>query len=128
MKWYNKAALALAAIVILPAAASAQAMQPGKWTGVVTPPDGAVNVTYDVTVKGDTIGITVNAGEHGSYKFEDVKLAAGKLTFWFQPGPRVACALDKKEDGSFAGNCSADDGVQVPMTMVPPKKEGSLFL
>ena len=60
-------------------------------------------------------------------KLEDVKLVDKKLSFWFTPGPKVVCELNGKDDGSFAGNCVADDGVQVPMTMVPPKKEGSLL-
>ena len=123
MSWYKKAALALAAIVILPAAASAQAMQPGKWTGSATPPDGEVQLTFDVTVKGDTIGIMLSAGEHGSFKLEEVKLANNKLTFWFQPGPRVNCTLDRKENGNFEGACAGDDGLSVPFKMIPPKKE-----
>jgi hypothetical protein len=53
-------------LAILPLAASASRSWKWKWTGTVTPPGEPVtNVTYDVTMKGDTIAITLNAGEHG---------------------------------------------------------------
>ena len=64
-----------------------------------------MEVTYDVTMYGDTIGITVNAGEHGSHRFNDVKVNDKTLTFWFTPGPRVECTLTRGEDGAFAGTC-----------------------
>ena len=120
-------AAALSALLLVPAWAAAQSLQPGKWTGTAAPPDGEVAITFDVKVSGDTIAITLDAGEHGSFKLEDVKLVEKKLTFWFIPGPKVACELNRRDDQSFAGNCTADDGEVVPMTMIPPKKEGSLL-
>ncbi len=123
MKALKRVAQTAALLVLLPLAASAQEkIEAGKWTGTVTPPgEATVNVTYDVTVKGDTIGITLNAGEHGSFVVEEVKLVDGKLTFSFTPGPRIACTLNKKPDGSFAGQCT--DGQQpADMVMMPPKK------
>jgi hypothetical protein len=74
-------------------------------------------------MKGDTIGITVNAGEHGSFTFSDVKLTDKGLTFWFMPGPRVECALTRLEDGAFAGPCRDPEGGIATMVMIPPKKE-----
>ena len=115
-------AAALAALLVLPAIGGAQSLESGTWTGTAAPPDGEVPITFEVKVSGDTIGITLNAGEHGSFKLEDVKLVDKKLSFWFVPGPRVVCELNRRDDGAFAGNCTADDGVLVPMTMIPPKK------
>ena len=79
----KKIALVLSAALPLLAfvPAEAQKLEPGKWTGTVTPPgeQTTLAVTYDVTVKGDTISITVNAAEHGSHPFSDVKLADSVL-------------------------------------------------
>ena len=123
----KKFAMVLAAalpLVIVATPGSAQQIEAGKWTGTVTPPNGEerVEVTYDVTLKGDTIGITVVAGEHGSFPFSEVKLVEKTLTFWFQPGPRVDCKLDRKDDGSFEGACRDSDGGDARMVMLPPKK------
>lgn len=113
---------ALPLLAFTPAAAQ-QKLEAGKWTGTVTPPEGAtVDVTYDVTVKGDTLGITVSAGDHGSFTFNEVKLNANTLTFWFTPGPRVDCSLNRREDGAFAGSCKDSEGGTATMLMVPPKK------
>lgn len=113
---------ALAAVLALPALGAAQALESGTWTGTATPPDGEVAITFDVKVSGDSIAITLNAGEHGSFKLEEVKLVDKKLSFWFVPGPKVVCELNRREDGAFAGNCLDSEGMQVPMTMIPPKK------
>ena len=114
---------ALLPLAILPAMASAQKIEVGKWTGNVIAPDGdTVPTTYDVTLKGDTIGINVTAGEHGSFSFNEVKLVDKTLTFWFQPGPRVDCALTRRDDGAFAGACKDSEGGTAQMLMTPPKK------
>ena len=120
------AAMAVAALAI-PAAAAAQAnaFPAGKWTGTVTPPGEAVTaITFDVTVADDSIGITLNAGEHGSFVTQNVKVADGKLTFTFFPGPEVNCSLTKGEDSSWSGECLDPDGDSAQITMQPPKPEG----
>jgi hypothetical protein len=123
MSKFKLVVLALAALSAAPAVAAAQKLEAGKWTGRVLPPDGAsTDVTYDVTVKGDTIGITVSAGEHGTFTFNEVKLADNKLTFSFQPGPLVKCALARRPDGAFEGECTDEGGGVAQMLMVPPKK------
>ena len=125
MKKSKLFAVALAAVLAVPAAGAAQNLPAGKWTGTAQPPgQPEVAITFDVKVAGDTIAITLNAGEHGSFKLEEVKLVKDKLTFWFVPGPKVSCSLTRREDGAYAGVCADDQGEQVPMTMVPPKKEG----
>ena len=123
MKILKHAVRALALLAIVPIAVSAQKLEPGKWTGTVTPPgEGVVNVTYDVAMKGDTLTITLNAAEHGSFPLQEVKLVDKKLTFFFTPGPRIECALDRKDDGSFAGKCGDGSGENADMVMLPPKK------
>lgn len=120
------AILLSAALPLLAAVpADAQKLEPGKWTGTVTPPgeEATVQVTYDVAMKGDTIGITINAGEHGSFSASEVKLTDATLTFWFMPGPRVDCTLTRREDGAFQGPCTDAEGGVASMLMVPPKKE-----
>ena len=115
--------LALAALSAAPAAVAAQKMEAGKWTGRVLPPGGQnTDVTYDVTVKGDTIGITLSAGEHGTFTATEVKLADTKLTFTFQPGVLVKCALARRGDGAFEGECTDEEGGVAQMLMMPPKK------
>src|SRR5688572_447033 len=57
--------------------ADAQALDPGMWTGTMTwssagRPEGLIG-SYDVTVKGDTIGITMYA-DGGPLRFSEVKL------------------------------------------------------
>lgn len=121
-------AIALFAIAVAPMTAAAQDAPPAKlvtgtWTGVVTPPDGAVEVTYDVSYKGDTLTIVMTAGPHGTFPLNAVEHTATKLSFTFTPGPTVVCALKPNTEGGYAGDCTDDSGLAVPMTMVPPAKE-----
>lgn len=115
--------LAVALTGFAAASAGAQQIETGKWTGSITPPNqGAVQVTYDVAMKGDTIAITVSAAEHGEFRFSDVKLTGEVLTFWFTPGPRVDCSLTRRQDdGAYAGSCRDSDGGLATMVMIPPK-------
>jgi hypothetical protein len=113
---------ALPLLVLAPA--HAQNLETGTWAGSVTAPGETLpmDVTYDVKMNGDTIGITVNAGEHGTFPFRDVRLSDQTLTFWFSPGVRVECTLTRREDGAFAGPCRDSEGGNASMVMVPPKK------
>ena len=116
--------MALLPLLLVPAITAAQKLEPGKWTGTVAPPDGSVNdVTYDVALRGDTIAISVNAGQHGVHRFNDVKLDNNRLTFWFEPGPRVECTLQRRDDGAFQGSCTDPQGGIAQMLMLPPKKQ-----
>ena len=125
-------AVALAAVLAFSASANAQQAAPqleaGRWTGVVTPPDGnAVDVTYDVAYDADKLLITVNAGEHGSFKAIEPKFEAGKITFGLQVGSDLHCVLNAKEEG-FGGLCTeagGDISSAGTMTMLPPKKESN---
>lgn len=124
--------LAVVAVAMLASAAAAAAQQPaaekmqvGEWTGQVTPPGAETTiVTYDVAYAGDTLKITIRAGEHGTFPTTDVKLEGNQLSFRFRPGPEVVCVL-KKQMESYAGTCTADDGMAATMDLSPPKKEAS---
>ena len=124
--------LTLAATALLASAGAATAQQPaaaklqvGEWTGQVTPPGAeTTNVTYDIAYAGDTLKITIRAGEHGTFATTDVKFEGSELTFRFRPGPEVTCVL-KKQMESFAGVCTGDDGMAATMDLSPPKKEAA---
>ena len=128
MRTLSKVLLIAAVAGLAPALASAQQpkLETGTWTGVVVPPDGqSADVTYDVATKNDTLTITINAGQFGTFPAQHVKLEADKLTFAFTPGPDVQCTLVKHEDGSYVGDCLDESGGAAHMTMLPPKKTGT---
>ena len=125
---YSLTALAAAALLCVAAPASAQQsatakLEAGAWTGTVTPPDGMTTaVIYDVAYAGDTLKITIRAGDHGTFETSDVKLETDKLSFSFRPGPLVKCTLSRK-DGGFAGTCLDEEGGVANMVLAPPKKD-----
>jgi hypothetical protein len=121
-------AVAAAALLTLSSAAAAQQtaapkIEVGAWTGQVVQPDGQVtDVIYDIAYAGDTLKITIKAGDHGSFETSDVKLETDKLSFTFTPGPAVVCVLNKK-DAIYSGVCTAEDGSTATMDLAPPKKK-----
>jgi hypothetical protein len=116
--------VAVAAILIVPGAGAAQKLEPGTWTGTVTPPDEpAVQVTYVVKVSGDTTSIQLNAAEHGTFQFREVKVDAGKLTFsWTAGDTPLKCTLARRADAAWAGTCLDAEGKTGQLVMIPPKK------
>src|SRR5688572_11770594 len=108
--------------------AGSQTLSPGMWTGTMTwsssgRPEGLIG-SYDVVVKGDTIGITMNA-DGGRLPFSEVKLNGNTLTFWASPGARAFCTLTRRDDGAFEGPCKAErnpEASTLRVLMVPPKK------
>jgi hypothetical protein len=116
-------ALLVLGLIAAPVVCSAQSLKAGTWTGSVIAPEGdETPVTYDVSVKGDSLGIMIHAGEHGDFAAEGGYHSAGKITFVFTPGIRVTCTLTKNEAGEFNGPCVGDDGATGQMKMVPPKE------
>lgn len=105
----------------------ATVLETGKWTGIVMPPNGeTVEVTYDVATKNDgSQTMVINAGPHGTFAVAKMTIESGKLSFYFTPGPEVRCALSRKDDGSYEGDCMDDGGAPAHMTMLPPKKEAA---
>jgi hypothetical protein len=121
---FRRLLAALAFLALGPAVAAAQKLEAGTWTGTVAPPDGgALEVTYEVKVAGDTVAITIVAAGQGSFAFNDVKVANGKLTFTWAPGPTLKCELALREDKSWAGPCTDPGGSTGQLTMIPPKKD-----
>jgi hypothetical protein len=114
-----------AAILAVPAAGAAQKLEPGTWSGTVTPPDEpTVQVTNVVKVSGDTTSIQLHAGEHGTFLFNEVKIVSDKLTFHWCPGGggRLNCTLTRRADAAWAGSCLDPEGRAGQLVMVPPKK------
>jgi hypothetical protein len=124
-------ALATIPVVLLALASVATAqeapkkLQTGTWTGSVTPPgEETVAVTLEVKDTADALSITINAGGHGTFKADGITVEADRLVFSFTPGPVVVCALTRKEDASYEGDCTDDGGAAARMIIMPPKKEG----
>lgn len=119
--------LAIAAGLAFSAPAQAQdaprRLETGNWTGTVTPPgEETVDLVYLVGYAGDTLHITMNAGQHGIYEAIEPKLEAGKLSFGLQLDRRIYCVLDEKDQG-FAGICTDDGGGAATMDFWPPGKK-----
>lgn len=95
-------------------------MSPGTWTGWIKPQNEAASqVTYDVRVRGSTIAISIKGPGGQRFTFRDVKLDADSLTFVW---PFERCALTRKPDGTFEGDCALPDGSdRAHMVMVPPR-------
>jgi hypothetical protein len=101
---------------------AAQELQLGTWTGTLFPPDGTgVAVTYEVGQTDGTLSIVMSTAELGDMPFSDARLEGDELTFWWEPGTRVDCALQRREDGSFEGSCAAGNG-EGAISMVPPPR------
>jgi len=108
-----------ACLVLMTGIARAQMLQSGTWTGTVTPPNGpTLDVTYTVTEEG---GVTIHAGENGSFMFNNLRLEEGHLLFNFSPGNDYrTCNLARQEDGAFTGACSDTNGETGQVVMTPP--------
>ena len=117
--------LLVAAGLALGAAAplQAQALTPGTWTGTMSNPvGGSVDVTFDVAGMPDapTISMSVSMLPE-PIAFNDIRLEGETMTFWWEPGVRVDCALTRDAAGGYAGTCSDGSGSgDGRMTMVPP--------
>jgi len=109
----------------VPSFVSAQKMQAGTWTGTITPPNSTANpVTFEVSMAGDTTKIVVKGTPIGDLPFENVKVAADRVTFRFTPGTPVSCTLMAQDGGGYKGNCVDSNGEIGVIEMLPPKKEG----
>lgn len=96
----------------------------GKWTGTAITPDGEqVDLVYDVAMQGDTLTMSIQAGEHGTFATHEVRLANDRLTFWFQPGPRVECTLIRQPSLEYTGECLDEGGGVALLKMIPPPAE-----
>jgi hypothetical protein len=114
------------AVSIAAAAAPAAAQQQlpyGGWTGTMTPPGGQpITVTYEVGELDGTLAIVMRAlMVQEVIPFHDIRVEGDALTFWWEPGIRVDCRLERTVSGSYEGPCSdgGDRGAGT-LTMVPP--------
>jgi hypothetical protein len=124
---FSKLALALAAVAFLsvvPASpAAAQQLPFGGWTGTMTPPGGQpITVTYEVGELDGVLAIVMRAlMVQEIIPFHDIRVEENALTFWWEPGVRVDCRLERTATGSYEGPCTAGGtGSAGSLTMVPP--------
>jgi hypothetical protein len=116
----------LGAALTGPGRASAQqvhVLQPGTWTGALTPPGAAaVRLTFDVNVSQDTTSVSMGVPERGdTLSLDEVRVHEGKLTFGFALGSQtVACELVEAEDRTWAGTCTDGSAAPARIVMVPP--------
>jgi hypothetical protein len=105
--------------------AGAQELERGLWTGAITPPGApeSIPVMFIVTDRDGALSILMSNPERGPMEFTDEALEGDELTFWWNTGVRVDCALTRQEDGSFTGPCADVDGVsgEGTITMTPPE-------
>jgi hypothetical protein len=100
-------------------------LEVGKWTGTITPPSNeAIDIEFNVTMAADTMKIELSIPVVGvTTPLTGIKLEEKKISFDFDAGGNIiACKLDKKDDGTYAGTCTDASGAGGSMTMVPPKK------
>ena len=118
-------AIVLALLWAVPA--GAQELEHGTWTGSLVPPGPSaepVPVTFEVQEADGALSIVMRNEILGEAPFSDERLEGDQLTFWWEPGIRVDCALTRQGDGSFEGTCQDDrgtDGGQGTISMRPPE-------
>jgi hypothetical protein len=106
-----------------PSTVFGQKIQAGTWTGTITPPNSnAVEVTFEVTVAGDSTKITAKGTPRGDLPFANVHVAADRVTFDFNAGETISCTLMRQQGGGYKGNCLDSAGGTGVIEMLPPKK------
>ena len=108
-------------IMVIATPVRGQQLEPGTWTGTMSPPDASgVPVNYTVAEVDGALSVMISVmGE--SSRFSDVNLDGDELTFWWEPGPRVSCTLLRQDDGSFEGPCTDGTvGGDGKLVMRPP--------
>jgi hypothetical protein len=127
---FSKTFACLAAVALLAIAAAspaaAQQLPFGGWTGTMTPPGGQpITVSYEVGELDGVLAIVMRAlMVQEVIPFHDVRVEGDAIVFWWEPGIRVDCRLERTATGAYEGPCSdgGDRGAGV-LTMVPPAGE-----
>lgn len=123
-RWTTVLGVLVLGATLLATPAHAQDLEHGTWMGTMTPPGGqAIPVTFEVGETGGDLSIVMKHETLPDMAFTDERLAGDELTFWWEPGTRVDCALTRQADGSFEGVCVDDrgaDGGEGPIAMSPP--------
>jgi hypothetical protein len=127
--------LPLLVLILLPASGFGQApgasstptgardLTLGTWTGSIALPGGSsLPVTYRIGDTDGALSVVMNHEQLGDVPFSDARFDGDELTFWWEPGIRVDCSLQWKEDGSMVGICTDGSGPagQGTLTMMPP--------
>ncbi len=95
--------------MLVTASVSAQELEPGTWTGTMSPPGNeSVSVSYEVGETDGALSIVMSATGR-SISLNEVALDGDELTFWWEPGPRVD-ASNRHRDRAL-GVQSPDDAV-----------------
>ena len=115
--------LLAAAAFALPAAASAQKLETGKWKVAVTTPNGdAVDVAFDVSeANGVMKGVLSAPILPSAIDVTNLKLEGRTLSFTFETdGTAITCKLERTATGSFDGPCSDSQSPPGRFVMTPP--------
>lgn len=115
----------LALCLAVPSSAiRAQDIEHGLWSGAMTPPGAEpVPVMFQVGDFQGELRIVMSNPQLGPMELNDEVLEGDELTFWWNPGTRVECALHRQDDGSFEGVCADErgaDGGEGAVRMTPP--------
>jgi TolB protein len=97
-------------------------LQTGTWTGTVTPPnEGAIEASFDVAYRGDTLTITLRLAQVGTVPLQEARVADGVLRFYLPtPAERIACELKVMPGGVYQGNCQDSRSESGTIVMAPP--------
>jgi hypothetical protein len=105
---------------------STQRLQLGDWTGTANTPDGAVlALAFHFTAPADSLVGELAIDEFGLVTpLTAIRQTGRTLTFAFVAGDsNINCALERKDDGTYAGSCTDAYGEAGTVTMVPPAKK-----
>jgi hypothetical protein len=110
---------ALALLFSVAAPAFGQQLVEGVWSGILTEPSGNPNrLGVEVTSNDGQLGIEMTALSSGArYRTVDVRAGDGTLAFAIEGV--ILCSLHVQEDGGYAGECTAPDGLG-KFVMAPP--------
>jgi hypothetical protein len=125
MKSLRLLGLVLATMFTLGSAARAQTLAAGTWTGSIVDPGGdEAPVTYEVSVSGDTLHISMTVAVPDgppAFAFSNVHFDQGKLLFTWSANIDINCSLDPADGGGYAGTCTDSEGKSGQIKMIPPK-------
>ena len=100
----------------------AQTLQEGTWVGATILPDGSVVQTnFDVTTENGELAITYHSMQ-GPVPLTDISLDGDTLSYTFSAGIEVQCVVQRRDDGSYTGECKTGNGETGRHTMTPPAK------
>jgi hypothetical protein len=112
------------AFVTTPAALAQPAVPTGDWTGTIEWRDAEpVALTASLEECAEGLKLTLRSDD-GAYRAEEiVHVEADEVHFGVTNTRRnytLACAAERQDDGTFAGQCSTADGVWARLRLQPP--------